>query len=122
MRVSAFVRQAAVAAAAAVVPHVDEEPRQLEPDPGAVALRREIRRLGSNLNQAVRLAHQGGSPDLQAAVEDLRAAVEKVLTREIGHLGSKLAQALKLAHQGGSPDLQAAVEDIQAAVEKVLTR
>lgn len=81
MRVSTFARQATVAAAAAAIPDPGEEPRQLEPDPGAVALRREIRRVGSNLNQAVRLAHQGGSPDLQAAVEDLRAAVEKVLAR-----------------------------------------
>jgi len=81
MRVSAFVRAAAIAAAADAVPDPGDEPRQLEPDPGAVALRREIRRLGSNLNQALRLAHQGGSPDLRAAVDDLRTAVEKVLTR-----------------------------------------
>ena len=82
MRVSAFARQATLAAAAAdATPDAGEESRQLEPDPGAVALRREIRRLSSILNQAVRLAHQGGSPDLQAAVEDLRAAVEKVLAR-----------------------------------------
>ena len=81
MRVSAFVRAAAVAAAAVAVPDPRDEPRQLEPDPGAVALRREVRRLGSNLNQAMKLAHQGGSPNLQAAVDDLRAAVEKVLTR-----------------------------------------
>ena len=81
MRVSAFVRDAAVAAAAADVPDPSEEPRQLQPDLGAVALRREIRRLGSNLNQAVKLAHQGRDSDLQASVEALRAAVEKVLAR-----------------------------------------
>ena len=81
MRVSAFVRAAAIEAAADAVPDAVDEPHQLEPDPGAVALRREIRRLGSNLNQTLKLAYQGGSPDLQTAVENLRAAVEKVLTR-----------------------------------------
>ena len=81
MRVSAFVREAAVAAAAAAAPDNREEPHQLEPDPGAVALRREIRRLGSNLNQALRLAHQGGDPDLRAAVDELHAAVREVLAR-----------------------------------------
>ena len=77
MRVSAFVRDAAIAAAAAENPDpdVDEEPRQLAPDPAAVALRREVRRLASNLNQAVMLAHQGRDPDLLTAVEKLRAAI-----------------------------------------------
>ena len=81
VRMSAFVRDAALTAAVKTIPAVNEEPHQLGPDPGAVALRREIRRLGSNLNQCIRHAHQGRDPDLQAAVEDLRAAVEKVLAR-----------------------------------------
>lgn len=81
MRVSAFVRAAAVAAAAAEAPERHEEPRQLEPDPAAVALRREIRRLGSNLNQAIRLAHQGGDQDLRAAVDALESTIRAGLAR-----------------------------------------
>ena len=82
MRVSAFIRDAALTAA---VEALGTGPEQIQPDPhtvaATVALRREIRRLGSNLNQAVALAHRGGNPDLQAAVEELRAAVVKVLER-----------------------------------------
>lgn len=81
MRVSAFVRQAAIAAAADAIPADRDERHQLQPDPGAVALRREVRRLGSNLNQAVRLAHQGRDPDLQSAVDELLAVFREVLTR-----------------------------------------
>ena len=80
VRMSAFVRDAALTAAVKTIPAANEAPRQLA-DAGAVAIRLEIRRLGSNLNQLVHLAHQGRDPDLQAAVEDLRAAVEKVLAR-----------------------------------------
>ena len=81
MRISEFVREAALKAAVETIPTTTEAQRQLRPDPGVIALRLEIRRLGSNLNQALKLAHQGGSPDLQAAVEDLRAAVRKACNR-----------------------------------------
>lgn len=47
-------------------------------DPEAVALRREIRRLASNLNQTLKLAHAGQDADLRTAVERLAAAVENV--------------------------------------------
>ena len=63
MRVSAFIRDAALTAA---VEALGTGPEQIQPDPhtvaATVALRREIRRLGSNLNQAVALAHRGGNP------------------------------------------------------------
>ena len=74
MRVSAFARDATLAAAAALFPDGEDLPDP-EPNPAAVALRREIRRLAANLNQLIRLAHQGRDPDLLPAVEKLRAAI-----------------------------------------------
>ena len=78
-RMSAYVRDAALTAALNTIPTANEARRQLGPDPGAASIRFELRLLGSNLNQLVHLAHQGRDPDLQAAVDDLRAAVKKVL-------------------------------------------
>ena len=81
VRMSAYVRDAALTAALNTIPTADEARRHVGPDPGSVSIRADIRRLGSNLNQVIRLAHQGRDPDLQAAVDDLRTAVEKVLAR-----------------------------------------
>lgn len=84
VRMSAYVRDAALTAALNTIPTADEARRHVGPDPGAVgaaSIRYEIRRLGSNLNQLLHLTHQGRYPDLQAAVDDLRTAVEKVLAR-----------------------------------------
>ncbi|MCY4507112.1 MAG: hypothetical protein OXG35_09155 [Acidobacteria bacterium] len=121
-RPSAFVRAAAIAAAVAVVPDVREEPPQLAPDPGAIALRREIRRLGNNLNQAVRLAHEGGHPNLLKPVEELRAAIAQVLTQEIRSLESTLDRVMKLAQAGEDADLLGAVHDLHATVAKASPR
>lgn len=46
------------------------------------ALRAEINRLGSNVNQAIHLAHQGKPLDaaaIEGAYRDMRAAVQRVL-------------------------------------------
>ena len=47
--------------------------------PGATAIRQELRRIGANLNQAVRLAHAGRDSDLAATVDAARDAVARRL-------------------------------------------
>ena len=66
---AAFIRLAALAAAGAASRH--DEPARTEP----TAIRQELRRIGVNLNQAVRLAHA----DLAAAVNAVRDAVARRL-------------------------------------------
>ena len=69
----AFIRSAALAAAGSVTRH--GEPARTE----AMAIRQELRRIGANLNQAVRLAHAGRDSDLAAAVQAVRDAVARRL-------------------------------------------
>ena len=45
----------------------------------AVLLRREIRRLGSNVNQLVKIANAGGDVELRESVDQLRVAVETAM-------------------------------------------
>ena len=45
----------------------------------ATAIRQELRRIGANLNQALRLAHAGRDPDLAAAVTAVRDIVARRL-------------------------------------------
>ncbi|MCE2541241.1 MAG: plasmid mobilization relaxosome protein MobC [Acidobacteria bacterium] len=63
----AFIRSAALAAAGAAS-------RLREP-----AIRQELRRIGANLNQALRLAHAGRDADLAAAVTAVRDVVARRL-------------------------------------------
>ena len=69
----AFIRLAALAAAASPSRHAG--PAATE----AAAIRRELRRIGVNLNQAVRLAHAGRDTDLAAAVHAVRDVVARRL-------------------------------------------
>ena len=69
----AFIRVAALAAAGAATRH--GEPARTE----ATAIRRELRRIGANLNQALRLAHAGRDTDLAAAVTAVRDVVARRL-------------------------------------------
>ena len=69
----AFIRSAALAAAGAATRH--GEPARTE----ATAIRQELRRIGANLNQALRLAHAGRHTDLAAAVAAVRDAVARRL-------------------------------------------
>lgn len=68
----AFIRSAALAAAGTASRH--REPTRTE-----AAIRQELRRIGANLNQAVRLAHAGRDADLAAAVHAARDAVARRL-------------------------------------------
>ena len=69
----AFIRAAALAAAGAATRH--DEPARTE----ATAVRQELRRIGVNLNQALRLAHAGRDADLAAAVNAARDVVTRRL-------------------------------------------
>ena len=69
----AFIRSAALAAAGAASRL--REPARTE----ATAIRQELRRIGANLNQALRLAHAGRDPDLAAAVTAVRDIVARRL-------------------------------------------
>ena len=69
----AFIRSAALAAAGTATRHV--EPVRT----GATAIRQELRRIGVNLNHAVRLAHAGRDSDLAAAVNAVRDVVARRL-------------------------------------------
>ena len=64
-----FVRTVALAAATDAV----AEPVDL------AVLRAEVRRIGANLNQVLRLAHQGQDADLVDAVRRAAAVVSKVV-------------------------------------------
>ena len=68
VRPGRFIREAAVEAAGA-------PPAPAAETAEAHALRSELRRIGGNLNQALRIAHTGGDADLLRAVEAARAAV-----------------------------------------------
>ena len=69
----AFIRSAALAAAGTASRH--GEPART----GATAIRQELRRIGANLNQALRIAHAGRDADLAAAVDAVRDAVARRL-------------------------------------------
>ena len=69
----AFIRSAALAAAGTATRHGEPAPT------GATAVRQELRRIGSNLNQALRLAHAGRHTDLAAAVNAVRDVVARRL-------------------------------------------
>jgi len=69
----AFIRSAALAAAGAASRL--REPARTE----ATAIRQELRRIGANLNQALRLAHAGRDADLAAAVTAVRDVVARRL-------------------------------------------
>ena len=69
----AFIRAAALAAVG--VPSRHGEPARTE----ATAIRQELRRIGANLNQALRLAHAGRDSDLAAAVNAARDIVARRL-------------------------------------------
>ena len=69
----AFIRSAALAAAGTATRH--GEPARTE----ATAIRQELRRIGANLNQALRLAHAGRDTDLAAAVNAARDVVARRL-------------------------------------------
>ena len=69
----AFIRSAALAAAGTASRHA--EPSRTE----AAAIRQQLRRIGANLNQALRLAHAGRDSDLAAAVNAVRDAVARRL-------------------------------------------
>ena len=69
----AFIRAAALAAAGAASRL--REPARTE----ATAIRQELRRIGANLNQAVRLAHAGRDSDLAAAVNTVHDAIARRL-------------------------------------------
>ena len=69
----AFIRAAALAAAGAASRH--GEPARTE----AAETRQELRRIGANLNQALRLAHTGRDTDLAAVVNAVRDAVARRL-------------------------------------------
>ena len=69
----AFIRSAALAAAGAATRH--REPARTE----ATAIRRELRRIGANLNQTVRLAHAAAITDFAAAVNAVRDVVARRL-------------------------------------------
>ena len=69
----AFIRSAALAAAGAATRH--GEPARTE----AAAIRQQLRRIGANLNQAVRLAHAGDDTDLAATVNAVRDAIARRL-------------------------------------------
>ena len=69
----AFIRAAALAAAGAASRHGEAVRTE------ATAIRRELRRIGANLNQALRLAHAGRDSDLAAAVNAARDVVARRL-------------------------------------------
>ena len=69
----AFIRSAALAAAGAASRL--REPARTE----ATAIRQELRRIGANLNQALRLAHAGRDTDLATAVTAVRDVVARRL-------------------------------------------
>ncbi len=69
----AFIRSAALAAAGAASRL--REPARTE----ATAIRQELRRIGANLNQALRLAHAGRDTDLATAVSAVRDVVARRL-------------------------------------------
>ena len=71
--VVAFIRSAALAAAGTATRL--REPARTE----ATAGRQELRRIGANLNQALRLAHAGRDADLAAAVNAVREVVARRL-------------------------------------------
>ena len=69
----AFIRSAALAAAGTATRHGERSRTE------ATAVRQELRRIGVNLNQAVRLAHAGRVTDLAAAVNAVRDVVARRL-------------------------------------------
>ena len=69
----AFIRSAALAAAGTATRHGELARTE------AAAIRQQLRRIGVNLNQAVRLAHAGGDSDLAAAVQAVRDVVARRL-------------------------------------------
>ena len=68
-----FIRSAALTAAGTATRHGEPAPTE------ATAIRRELRRIGANLNQALRLAHAGRDADLAAAVNAVRDIVARRL-------------------------------------------
>ena len=69
----AFIRAAALAAAGTASRHAELARTE------AAAIRHELRRIGANLNQAVRLAHAGRDADLAVAVNAVHDAVARRL-------------------------------------------
>ena len=69
----AFIRSAAPAAAGTATRHGG--PARTE----AAAIRQQLRRIGANPNQALRLAHAGRDSDLAAAVNAVRDVVARRL-------------------------------------------
>ena len=69
----AFIRAAALAAAGTATRR--GEPARTE----ATAIRQELRRVGVNLNQVLRVAHAGRDTDLAAAVNAVRDVVARRL-------------------------------------------
>ena len=69
----AFIRSAALAAAGTASRHAELARTE------AAAIRQQLRRIGANLNQVLRLAHAGRDADLAAAVHAVRDVVARRL-------------------------------------------
>ena len=69
----AFIRSAALAVAGTATRH--GEPARTE----ATATRQELRRIGANLNQVLRIAHAGRDTDFAATVNAVRDVVARRL-------------------------------------------
>ena len=75
---AAFMRRAALDRAADPAPLAAPP----DPDPSAALVRRELRRIGANLNQALKVVHTtGDTADLRDAIRDVRAAIEEHLVQ-----------------------------------------